>query len=222
MDHTPGQGQYRDIDGFKRMLVQYNEQLGDSDLDMMVKKRMEKPKLSIEECKEIAELAKSKKIAIASHDDDSIEKLEHVKEFGATISEFPITIDVAKKAQEMGLYTIAGAPNVVLGGSHAGNLSAPEAIAEGVIDVLCSDYYPASILHAVFKLNEVYGHDLFEMFKLATLNPAKAVKIEHLVGSIEKGKLADIIIIQKINNNFPVITSCFVDGANVFQVDYRI
>lgn len=222
MDHTPGQGQFNNIEGYKKMAMQYDNQLTEERVDELIKIRKEIPKLTAEDCKEIAELAKSKNVSIASHDDDSIEKLAIIKEFGTTISEFPITLEVAKKAHEMGLYTMAGAPNVMLGGSHSGNLAAYEAIDCGFIDILCSDYYPASILHSVFKLNKDYGHDLAEMFKLVTINPAKAVNIYDEVGSLEKGKRADILIIEKIEDDFPVITSCFVDGAHVFKVNYRV
>ena len=78
-----------------------------------------------------------------------------------------------------------------LGGSHSGNLSAAEAIEERTIDILCSDYYPAALLHSIFKLSDEYGQDLHEMFQLVTLNPAKAVQIDDEIGSIKEGKKAD-------------------------------
>ena len=96
-------------------------------------------------------------------------------------------MDVAKNAKKDGMFTIAGAPNILLGGSHSGNLSAAEAIRENCIDILCSDYYPAAMLHSVFILNEKYNMNLCEMFKLVTINPAKAVKMDKLIGSIEEG-----------------------------------
>ena len=221
MDHTPGQGQYRDIEVYRKTLKGYRD-ITDDEIDDLVKERVCKEKLTIDTIKEIAELAKENNIAIASHDDDSIEKLDFVKSIGARISEFPITMDVAKGAREKGLYTIAGAPNVLLGGSHSGNLSAAEAIKQNTIDILCSDYYPAAILHSIFILSEKYGMDLCEMFKLATINPAKAVNIDNLVGSITEGKKADVLIIEKIENNLPVITNVFVDGKLISKTNYRI
>jgi alpha-D-ribose 1-methylphosphonate 5-triphosphate diphosphatase len=221
MDHTPGQGQFSDIEGYKKMARSYRGKMSDEMIDAEIKRRQQAPKLTKEDCKRVADVARKHNVAIASHDDDTIEKLEVNKEFGTTISEFPISMDVAKKAHEMGFYTIAGTPNILLGGSHSGNLAAHEAIGEGVVDILCSDYYPASILHSVFKLHRDYGHDLVEMFKLITVNPAKAVNIYDQVGSIEKGKCADIVIIETIENEFPVITNCFVNGSRVLQVNYR-
>lgn len=222
MDHTPGQGQFSDIEGYKRMTRQYGNQMSDDDLDAFIKERQSKEKLTMDQYKDIAQLAKKHHVAIASHDDDTIEKLEMLNEFGATISEFPITMEVAKKACEMGFHTVAGAPNVMLGGSHSGNLAAYEAIGEGVIDILCSDYYPAAMVHSIFRLHREYGHDLSEMFKLVTLNPAKAVLMDDQIGSIEVGKRGDILIIETIDDDFPVVTSCFVDGKHVFQTNYRV
>lgn len=221
MDHTPGQGQYRSIEGFKKMTRLYGNTMSEGEIDTLIEIREKQPKLVDSDYKEITKLAKAKNVAIASHDDDSVEKLKIMQEYGVTISEFPITMEVAKKAHETGFHTVAGAPNVLLGGSHSGNLNAHEAIEAGVIDTLCSDYYPAAILHSIFKLHRKYGHDLSEMFKLATINPAIAVKIDNELGSLEKGKRADVLIIEIGEDDLPAITSCFVDGAHVFQVRYR-
>src|SRR5690625_5702122 len=95
--------------------------------------------MTIEKMKEIASMASSKNIAIASHDDDDIKKLNLVKSLGTTVSEFPITLEVAKKARELGLQTIVGPPNVLMGGPHHGNLSAAEAVKLQRADILCSN-----------------------------------------------------------------------------------
>jgi len=220
MDHTPGQGQYRDLEIYRKTLKGYQD-LTDKEFDTIIENNQKKEKLTIERIKEIANLALEKEIAIASHDDDSIEKLELVKSLGAMISEFPITLDIAKKAKEMGMFTIAGAPNVLLGGSHSGNLSATDAIINDTIDILCSDYYPPALLHAIFILHEKHGQDLSKMFNLVTINPAKAVNMDSIIGSIEENKKADIIIIEKINDDFPVITTVFVDGKLISKTNYR-
>ncbi|CAH0124786.1 Alpha-D-ribose 1-methylphosphonate 5-triphosphate diphosphatase [Peribacillus sp. Bi96] len=221
MDHTPGQGQYRHLEIYRNTLRGYND-YSDEAIDVMIRTHQVKEKLTIERMKEIALLARENNIAVASHDDDSIEKLELVHSFGTSISEFPITLEIARKAHDMGMYTIAGAPNVLLGGSHSGNLSASEAIQDGSIDILCSDYYPAALLHSMFELVENHGMDLVDMFKLVTINPAKAVKMEDEIGSIHEGKKADILIIEKISGDFPVITTVIVDGKLIQKTNYRI
>ena len=207
MDHKPGQGQYRNIETYRKTLKGYKD-VTDSEIDEMIEERQFKDTITSETIEEIAHMAKDRNISIASHDDDSFDKIDFIKGIGATISEFPITMDVAKYAREKGMFTIAGAPNVLLGKSHSGNLSASEAIKDNCIDILCSDYYPAAMLHSVFILNEKYNMDLCEMFKLITINPAKAVKIDNILGSIKEGKKADILIIEKLEE-LPVITSVF-------------
>ncbi|RAV23063.1 phosphonate metabolism protein PhnM [Paenibacillus contaminans] len=221
MDHTPGQGQYRDLEIYKKTIKGYND-FTDEGIDEIIANHQSKPKMTEEGIREIARLAEENQIAIASHDDDSLEKLELVQSFGTVISEFPITLEIAKKAKELGLYTVGGAPNVILGGSHSGNLSAEEAVRHDCIDILCSDYYPAAMLHAVFYLAKQCGKDLTDMFKMVTLNPAKAVNIDAEYGSIREGKKADLLIIEKLDSEFPVITTVFVDGKLIQKTNYRI
>ncbi|THG89825.1 phosphonate metabolism protein PhnM [Alkalihalobacillus alcalophilus ATCC 27647 = CGMCC 1.3604] len=148
MDHTPGQGQYRNIEMYRDTLRGYRD-VSNEELDHIISERQEATVMTVEHMKEVAEFAIQQGIAVASHDDDNEQKIMVVKEFGTTISEFPITLEVAKKAKEEGLLTIVGAPNVMLGGSHSGNLSASEAIEQKYADILCSDYYPSALLHAV-------------------------------------------------------------------------
>lgn len=221
MDHTPGQGQYRDIEVYRKTLKGYKN-ISDKEVDEIVESGQSKQRLTIKTIEEIANLAREYNVAIASHDDDSEEKIKFVKGIGTGISEFPITMDVAKAAKEHGMLTIAGAPNILLGGSHSGNLSAAEAILENCIDILCSDYYPAAMLHSIFIMNKKYGLDLSQLFKLVTINPAKAVNLDKIIGSIKEGKKADLLIIEKLENDIPVITSVFVDGKLISKTNYRV
>ena len=172
------------------------------------------------ESREITRLAIEKGISVASHDDDSKEKVNYYRLLGTRISEFPITMEVAEYAHEIGMYTVAGAPNILLGGSHAGNLTAHEAIGRGCIDILCSDYYPAGMIHAVFKLVEQYGYPMEDIVKMVTLNPAKAVNMGDRLGSIEAGKSADLLIVEILEDGFPSIKSCFVNGVLVLRNQY--
>jgi len=220
MDHTPGQGQYRDLEMYRKTLKGY-QTLSEAELDDIIKDSQSAKKLTFETIQKIAKVALENGIAVASHDDDTTDKISLIKGLGATISEFPITMEVAREARAQGLHTIAGAPNILLGGSHAGNLSASEAVRDGCIDILCSDYYPAAMLHAVFILHEKYGLGLADMFSLVTINPARAVHMDGITGSIEAGKRADVLIVEKIDNGFPVVTTAIVDGKRVFTTSYR-
>jgi alpha-D-ribose 1-methylphosphonate 5-triphosphate diphosphatase len=219
MDHTPGQGQYRNLEIYKKTIKGYKG-MSDEEVEKYIREAQSREKLDLDTIYTITQIANKYNVAVASHDDDTVEKLDLVKSFGTTISEFPITIEVAKAAKARGMFTVAGAPNVLLGGSHSGNLSAAEAVDDGCIDILCSDYYPASLLHAVFLLHKKYGKNLTDMFKLVTINPAKAVGIDEEYGSLAEGKRGDIIIIEKAEEDFPVITTVFVDGRLVSKLNY--
>ncbi|ANU09567.1 phosphonate metabolism protein PhnM [Planococcus antarcticus DSM 14505] len=221
MDHTPGQGQYRNLEVYRETLKGYRE-ISDDDVNILIAERQSTECLAAEKIKEVADIALAKGIAVASHDDDDVKKLDLVKSFGTTISEFPITLEVAIKAKELGIHTIAGAPNVMLGGSHSGNLSAAEAISNGCMDILCSDYYPPALLHAVFDLHEKYGNDLHAMFMMVTLNPAKAVKLDDELGSIKPGKRADLLVIERMDDGYPMLTATMVNGALITTTNYRI
>jgi alpha-D-ribose 1-methylphosphonate 5-triphosphate diphosphatase len=220
-DHTPGQGQYRDLTKYRENLKNYKPDLEDNLIDSMIDERMAVQKISRDKIERTAEIARSKGIPIASHDDDSEEKIEYVHSgLKADISEFPVELSVARKAKEKGMLTVAGAPNVLMGRSHSGNLSAVEAILDGSIDILCSDYYPPAILHAIFKLHNEHGMKLWDCINLVTLNPAKALGIDKDFGSIEEGKKADFLMIE-VQNRMPSITRVFIDGILVSELNYR-
>ena len=198
MDHTPGQGQYRDLLVFGDTLKGYRD-VSDEDVRDIVRQQQESQKLTYAQITALAAVARERGVSIASHDDDSEDKLAFMDGLEATISEFPISLDIARAARARGMHTIAGAPNVMLGHSHSGNLSAREAVQAGAIDVLCSDYYPAALLDAVFTLRDQCGLDIAKAFALVTINPAKAAGIADEVGSIAVGKRADVLLVREIS-----------------------
>ena len=216
MDHTPGQGQYKDIEIYRKSI---DDRRGES-FDKIMEHHKNKEVLSFTQLQELAKIAHSKNITVASHDDDSVEKLEINQELGVDISEFPITIDVAKEAKKRGFYTVVGAPNILLGGSHSGNMSAAEAILNDCADILCSDYYPQALLHSIFIMYHRHGVSIPEMVNKVSLNPAKATGIDKEYGSLEKGKKADVLIVDEIDG-YPVITHVMVDGKTTSRVEYR-
>lgn len=221
MDHTPGQGQYRSLEIYEKSLAAYGgKEIEAIGMERILDYHRTKEVLSLEQMKELTRLAHENGIPVASHDDDTEEKLAVNKAIGVDICEFPILIETAKAAQREGFYTVVGAPNILLGGSHSGNMSAADAICEGCADILCSDYYPSAILHSIFIMNEKYHIPLWEMVNKATLIPAKAMNIDEDYGSIEAGKKADLLIID-ILDGYPVITHVLVDGNTTSRVEYR-
>lgn len=219
-DHTPGQGQYHDVEMYRKTMKGYRD-LSDDELDRIVADRQAQERLDRDALRALVDTAHKHEVSVASHDDDTIEKLELNREIGVNISEFPVHPEVARAAHEMGFRTVAGGPNILLGGSHTGNLSAAEAVKDGSIDIVCSDYYPASLLHAVFILHNDYGLDLPHAFRLVTLNAAVAVGIDHERGSIEPGKSADLLVIHRMGDGFPAVNTVVISGRVCMHMRYR-
>ena len=221
MDHTPGQGQYRDLEIYERTISQYHgKEIETMGIGGIVDYHRNKPVLSFGQLKELSDLAHENGIPIASHDDDCEAKLDVNRKLGVDICEFPTRIETAKSAKERGFTTVVGAPNILLGGSHSGNMSAARAVQEDCADILCSDYYPPAILHGIFIMHQKHGVSLHEMINKATLNPAKAMKTDRDYGSVEVGKKADLLIIDLLDG-YPVVTHVLVDGHMTARVEYR-
>ncbi|MEE1256662.1 MAG: alpha-D-ribose 1-methylphosphonate 5-triphosphate diphosphatase [Lachnospiraceae bacterium] len=219
VDHTPGQGQYRDLEFFKKHVMTDNQ--SDAEKDKILFERMSAAKITSQQIEDAAKMAKEAGIPMASHDDDSIEKLDYVMgNLGVNICEFPIELEVAKEAHDRGLMVVVGANNILMGRSHSNNLSALEAIRNNCADILVSDYFPASLLHAVFKIADEGLLPLYQAVNMATYNPACAVGIGETTGSIEEGMIADLLIVGK-RDKMPVVHAAFVDGKKVLNLNYR-
>jgi alpha-D-ribose 1-methylphosphonate 5-triphosphate diphosphatase len=199
MDHSPGQRQFVNIDKYYEY---YQGKYGLTDSEMKayeVEQRDLSMQWSDKNRRAIVELCHQRGIPMASHDDATQEHVEESHELGLVLAEFPTTIEAAKRSHQLGMHVLMGAPNVVRGGSHSGNVAAHELASMGVLDVLSSDYFPLSLLDSVFKLAEDPRNalDLPNAVKLATLNPANALNL-HDRGSIEVGKRADLILVDLV------------------------
>ncbi|QAA21320.1 phosphonate metabolism protein PhnM [Sporolactobacillus terrae] len=218
-DHTPGQGQYRDLEVQRRLLIEHRH-FSKKEAEQMIEDTKKQEKLDPQMLQQLAHLANTCGIPVASHDDDTIEKLDLIHSWQAEISEFPITLEAARYARKLGMRVVMGAPNLLLGKSHSNNLSALDAVREGLVDLFCSDYYPASLLHAAFKLHYDLGIDAPQAFNTVTLNPARALKLDHDIGSIESGKKADLLIVGVSETKQPLLQHVFVDGSEVCRMNY--
>ena len=141
--------------------------------------------LAFDRFERIARAAKQNGATLASHDDDTVEKVELLAEQEVSISEFPVTAKAARRAKELGLTVSMGAPNALRGTSSGGNLSAMEAIEAGLVDALCSDYHPPSMLQAAFKLAREKMLSLSAAVGLVTSGPARAARFR---GAVRSGK----------------------------------
>jgi alpha-D-ribose 1-methylphosphonate 5-triphosphate diphosphatase len=216
MDHSPGQGQFKCISSFKDYYGPVYKK-SDAEMDEIIQMKLRTRETdSGRNVDELITLCKEKGIAIASHDDDSPEKIDWLKDQGISLSEFPINLETARAASERGVQTLLGAPNVFRGKSQSNNMSARDAIAAGYGDILCSDYAPLTLLHAIFALRDVGLKSLPEATRMVSLNPAEAVGIEAQTGSLEVGKDADMILVGN-GGNFPRILRTYVNGQEVFR-----
>lgn len=220
MDHTPGQGQYKNLEIYRKHQPNEGRDLSEDAFAALVEQEMHKEMVSFEDLQKLADVAHAHGIAIASHDDDTVEKLAVNQELGVKISEFPITLEVAKEARKQGLMTVMGAPNILLGGSHSGNLSALDAIREDAASVLVSDYYPQALLHAIFWLHREAGLPLWQAAKYVTINPAVAVGMDDRIGSLEVGKAADLLVVDA-SGAMPLLEQVYVAGRCVLNYSYR-
>ncbi len=215
-DHSPGQGQYRDLAVYRKHLESEDRQLDEGEFADRLNRELDKSRVTFEQLGQLVETARAHGVPTASHDDDSLEKLGVNQKLGVTISEFPITMEVASEAVKRGFFTELGAPNILLGGSHSGNLSAREAVEGGAATILCSDYYPQALLHSVFTLVEKYGHDLCDTVKLVTLSPARAVGIDEEYGSVREGKRCDLIQVR-LENGLPRVRRVWSGGKEILS-----
>lgn len=211
MDHTPGQGQYTR----ERFIEDQRRQGRTEDQAMQsLRERQERPRLGTSELAEIARRARDLGVPVASHDDDTPEKVRGMREIGVTISEFPINLESATMAHQLGLAVLGGASNVLRGGSLTGNLDVTAAIRAGVLRGLCSDYYPPAMLHAVFKLAREGVLPLHTSAAAASLVPARAAGMDDETGSLEVGKEADIVVVR-MRGTTPTVLQTYVRGERV-------
>lgn len=148
---------------------------------------------------EVASMVLSRGMALMSHDDATDEHVEIAHREGSTIAEFPTTIEAARAARARGMATVAGAPNILRGGSQSGNVAVRDLLVEHLVDMLSSDYVPRSPLDAAFAIADdpALDHGLYEAFSLVTRNPARAAGLDDR-GAVEVGLRADIIRVRRI------------------------
>lgn len=214
MDHTPGQRQFIRMDKFKEY---FGGKSGMSEPDMsafIAERQDAHTRYAAVNRRRIVEMAQDRHVPLASHDDATVGHVQESADDGVTIAEFPTTMEAATASRTHGLSILMGAPNVVRGGSHSGNVSAQSLAECGLLDVLSSDYVPFSLLQAVFSLAErVPSFDLPAALRCVTLNPAKAAGLDDR-GEIAIGKRADLVRVQA-NAGIPVVRSVWRDGARV-------
>lgn len=216
MDHTPGQGQFRDLETYVNYMVKW---LGTDreQAENTVKTRLQESSnapVAWNVGYEISKLCLERRVALASHDDDTSAKVDMMEGFGATISEFPVTLEAAQAAKTKNMFVAMGAPNALRGASHSGNLSALEGIRAGVVDVLAADYYPAALLQSVYKIAREKILPLEHAMSLITGNAAQSANLVDR-GRLEPGLRADLVLIEETEH--PRVRATFKQGRAVYS-----
>ncbi len=217
MDHTPGQGQFRDVSAYRSYLASTYKK-SEAELDTIMAAKRVAAESAFARMNDLAGIARAYGVAIASHDDDSPEKVEAVAALGATISEFPVNAQTARAARAKGLATLFGAPNVLRGQSQSGNMRALDAVLEGVADCLCGDYSPAALLPSVLRLPDLASIALHEAVALVTRNPASAAGLTDR-GEIAPGRRADLIAVKWLGG-LPQVERVWVRGAPAYSAHF--
>ena len=217
MDHSPGQGQFKDIAAFRDYLARTYKK-SETELDTLVQNKLAQAEGAMARIRLLIEAAKKKGIHIASHDDDTPEKIETLHALGVGISEFPINLESARAARSKGMSTVFGAPNILRGKSQSGAVRALDAVIAGVADCLCADYHPAALIVAVFQLPELAGISLADAVRLVSINPARAAGLTDR-GEIVAGKRADLVSVVHVNG-LAQASSVFSAGKLVFEARF--
>jgi alpha-D-ribose 1-methylphosphonate 5-triphosphate diphosphatase len=207
-DHTPGQGQFRDIEQFEAAVDP--TQLPEGETVKSYVARLMAEAEAVREVRDVnrarlAPLAKDGTIRLLAHDLETLDDVDEALDAGATIAEFPLSIEVAKRARDAGMTTVMGAPNALRGKSHSGNTSARELIAAGLCAVLASDYMPSAMLASVFAMAADGTCSLPEAVSLVTSGPAAMIG-GRASGRLEIGEPADITLVDD-RGDWPVVLS---------------
>jgi alpha-D-ribose 1-methylphosphonate 5-triphosphate diphosphatase len=215
MDHTPGQRQFRDEGKLRDYYRGKGAGMTDAELDVLFERRFAYQKAhAATNMREIVELAHHHDIPLASHDDTTEENVIDAIRDRVAVAEFPTTMEAARGLHQAGIGILMGAPNVVRGGSHSGNIAAIDLAREGLLDILSSDYIPSSLLMAALQLPQrVPAIDLASAVRTVTKAPAEAVGLVDR-GEIAVGKRADLIRVH-IARDVPVVRSVWREGRRV-------
>jgi alpha-D-ribose 1-methylphosphonate 5-triphosphate diphosphatase len=212
MDHTPGQRQFVDLDKYREY---YGGKYGvdQAELERHIADSRERQATYAEPHRRcVIDWCRKRGLPLASHDDATGDDVARAAAAGAILAEFPTTEDAAHAAREYGMGNILGAPNMVRGGSHSGNVAATELAERGLIDVFSSDYVPASLLHAGWLLTE-HGYDLPRAIATISATPAGLLGLDDR-GRLAPGLRADLVRVRAADHG-PVVRGVWREGRAV-------
>lgn len=213
MDHTPGQRQFTQLESYKSYYMsKYN--LSEIELERFVEaRRADQQRHAAPNRRMVVEAAHARGLALASHDDATEAHVAEAVADGMTLAEFPTTVESAAASHAAGLAVMMGAPNLVRGGSHSGNVAAIDLARRGLLDAVSSDYAPAALLHAAMMLaEEVEAITLPQAIATVTRTPARAAGLEDR-GELAEGLRADLIRVRDASH--PVLRGVWRGGERI-------
>lgn len=213
MDHTPGQRQWRDVEQYRRF-HHGRPGNGEDEIEGTIRQLQADQRCHAQaNRKRLLELVAGRAVALASHDDATAGHVAEAAADGITIAEFPTTLEAAQAARRHGQAIVMGAPNVVLGRSHSGNVPAQALSRAGLLDALSSDYVPVSLLHAAFRLHEAVGIELPRALATITRTPASLIGLADR-GTIAAGLRADLVRVRRAGD-LPCVLAVWRQGQRV-------
>ncbi len=214
MDHAPGQRQFTDIETY-RAFFRPGSGVSDEAFDVFCARRIAESQANSRRNREaIAGMCRERGIVLASHDDATVGHVEEAVRHGIRVAEFPTTMEAARAAREAGLAVLMGAPNLVRGGSHSGNVAARELAEAGLLDILSSDYIPFSLMQSAFLLPRLEtGTGLAAAIGMVSSKPARAAGLDDR-GEIAVGKRADLVRVRA-DGDVPVVRAVWREGERV-------
>jgi alpha-D-ribose 1-methylphosphonate 5-triphosphate diphosphatase len=205
-DHTPGQGQYADRGYYERFVMGtqgLSAEQARRHVDDLVARRDDRLGVREDTLHWLGERARAGAVRLFGHDPASAADVEALARRGGAVAEFPTTVEAATAAREHGMPAVGGAPNVLRGGSHAGNVAVRELVARGLLTALASDYLPSGLLAAAFLLAAQGVTTLPAAVQLVTAGAAEAVGLADR-GRLVPGCRADLVLVQT-TGEWPVV-----------------
>ena len=164
----------------------------------------------------VAAMGRTAGAPMLSHDDSQAQTRRFYHGIGAKISEFPMNLQAAQTARDLGDWIIFGAPNAARGGSHLGSPSAGDMIARGLCDILASDYFYPAMLSAMARLLAQGRGTLAQLWPLIAANPARALGL-HDRGQVALGQRADLVLLDWPDGEAPATRLTLVAGRAAYQ-----
>ena len=212
MDHTPGARQFRDIGKLKDYYV---GKYGISEADWQSHVASQKAlRERVGAAHEMAAVSAARRFGavLASHDDTEPDHVARSALHGAQFAEFPTTEDAARACQGHGIKVMMGAPNLIRGGSHSGNVAARTLAEADLLDIVSSDYVPSSLLSAALMLGDIWG-DVARGIATVTAAPAEAAGLADR-GHLAQGARADVIRVARLGSA-GAVRGVWVQGRRV-------